>query len=97
MPSQRYSNEDIFDRLERLRVEVKGDIQINYNSLKQDVQGLRSDFNTLEAGRLTAVEQRTNTLEKNQGIQNYKLYVLWSIITVALTIIINFILKRASI
>ena len=70
MPSQRYSNEDIFDRLERLRVEVKGDIQINYNSLKQDVQGLRSDFNTLEAGRLTAVEQRTNTLEKNQGIQN---------------------------
>ena len=68
MPSQRYSNEDIFDRLERLRVEVKGDIQINYNSLKQDVQGLRSDFNTLEAGRLTAVEQRTNTLKKNQSI-----------------------------
>lgn len=88
------TNSDIFDRLDKLRVEIKGDMQVSYTSLKQDIQGLRSDFTTLEAGRLTAAEQKLNKLETNQGIANYKLYIMWFIITSATGIIVSVVATR---
>ena len=90
------TNADLFDRLDRLRLELKNDIQTNSGSLRQDIQGLRTDFNNLEAGRLTRAEQAINKLQTSQGIENYKLYVLWFIITAVTGVVVSVVAARLS-
>lgn len=64
-------------------------MQLIDTGLKQDIQGLRTDFNNLEAGRLTRAEAAINDLKTDQGIANYKLYILWFIISAATAIIVS--------
>ena len=87
------TNSNLYDRLEQLRKELTSDIKSNARDLKDDIHGLRTDFNTLEAGRLTKLEETLNKMQVNQGIANTNLYILWFIITTALTVLINIIVR----
>ena len=101
---QRTTNTDIFDSLERLRLELKGDLMSNATDLRQDIRALRQDFNTMEAGRLTKaennivqlqlqVENQIAKLRANQSIQNSKTLLIWGLIVAALNFIVTFALR----
>lgn len=60
MTSKSVTNVDIFDRLERLRLELSKQIDSTSRDHKAELTDLRRQFETLEAGRLTALEKRMN-------------------------------------
>lgn len=73
------SNDKIYDLLNAMRLELKGDIR-----------DLRNQFDTLEAGRLTRLEgkvrdfevtqaRRDATLTTNQAVLSTKVFVIWGI------------------
>jgi hypothetical protein len=89
MPKQ-ITNVDIFDRLERLRLELSKQIESTSRDHKSELADLRRQFETLEAGRLTRLEGRMNDfvvsqanrdagLKENQAVMSTKFLVIWSL------------------
>jgi ABC-type phosphate transport system auxiliary subunit len=60
MANGKVTNVDIFDRLERLRLELSRQIDSTSRDHKAELGDLRRQFEVLEAGRLTALERRMN-------------------------------------
>jgi hypothetical protein len=56
------TNADIYDRLDRLRIEVTKRIDDTSKEHKSELGDLRRQFETLEAGRLTRAEGNINSL-----------------------------------
>lgn len=87
MPSSRnVTNVDIYDRMERLRIEITEQINRTSADHKSELGDLRRQFETLEAGRLTAVEKRMNdfvvtqisrdaVLKQNQALLSNKFLI----------------------
>lgn len=71
MPKQ-ITNVDIFDRLERLRLELSKQIDSTSRDHKAELADLRRQFETLEAGRLTALEKRMNDFVVAQANRDAK-------------------------
>lgn len=73
------TNDKLYDALNSMRLELKGDIR-----------DLRNQFDTLEAGRLTRLEakmgdfevtqaKRNNLVDRNQAVLSTKVLVMWGI------------------
>ena len=60
MTTRNVTNTDLYDRLDRLRIEITDQINRTSADHKSELGDLRRQFETLEAGRLTAVEKRMN-------------------------------------
>lgn len=56
------TNQDIYDRLDRLRIEVTKRIDDTSKDHKSELADLRRQFETLEAGRLTRAEGNISEL-----------------------------------
>ncbi len=85
------TNENIFDRIESLRLEVKADAATNISNVMAEIRALRTDFNKLESGRVTALEtqfrdfqllqsKRDAALSTSQATMSGKLVIIWSMI-----------------
>lgn len=84
------TNVDIFDRLERLRLELSKQIDITSRDHKDELADLRRQFETLEAGRLTRLEGRMNDfvvaqanrdakIKENQAVMSTKVIIVGAI------------------
>lgn len=75
-----------------------GRVDANINSvrleLKGDLNRLESKFDTLEAGRLTRLEERVSRGEVRQAINGTKLAVLVAGVTLTISAITTIILDR---
>lgn len=78
MAGRDVSNNNIYDQIERTRLELKGDIL-----------RLESKFDVLEAGRLTKAEQDIGRLQVREATLNTKVYVLVFIISSVVSAIIT--------
>lgn len=89
--SRNVTNVDIYDRMERLRVEITNQIDRTSRDHKTELADLRRQFETLEAGRLTALEKRMNdfvisqanqdaVLKQNTATLSAKFVIIYSII-----------------
>ncbi len=78
--SRSITNDKIYDLVNSVRLE-----------LKADIVGLRSDFNNLEAGRLSQLEKKVNKFELDQARRDSKVkeeqatlstkfLIVWSIV-----------------
>lgn len=90
------SNADIYDRLERLRIEVTKRIDDTSREHKIELGDLRRQFETLEAGRLTRLEgkmtdfeisqvKRDSLISTNQAVLSTKVMVIITIAIFVLT------------
>lgn len=70
--TKQVTNVDIFDRLERLRLELSKQIDSTSRDHKAELGDLRRQFETLEAGRLTALEKRMNDFVITQSQRDAK-------------------------
>lgn len=88
--SRPVSNDSIYKLVNDTRLEVKSDIAASHLQLSGDLNDLRRQFETLEAGRLTALERRMNDfvvaqsnkdgkLSQNQAVLSTKILTIWSI------------------
>lgn len=98
MPAKNYTNSDLYDRLDSLRLEVKQDISTAVNTVAMSQGRLEKKFDDLEAGRLTRaegnindlrleVERATNKLGQNQAVMSTKIIVIWAIGSALISII----------
>lgn len=60
--SRQVTNQDIYDRLDRLRLEVTKRIEDTSREQKNELTDLRRQFENLETGRLTRAESNLNIL-----------------------------------
>lgn len=102
------TNLDIYDRLERLRLEVTKKIDDTSKDHKAELGDLRRQFETLEAGRLTRLEAKVTDMEiaqvkkdgqiqQNQAILSTKVVILFAIgnimLVTASEVIVNKLIK----
>lgn len=88
--SRPVSNENLFDRMESMRLELKQDIIAAVASVAQNQGRLEAKFDTLEAGRLTRAEANITDLrvllqkfegkvDTSEGKISTKLTIIWGI------------------
>jgi hypothetical protein len=70
--TKQITNVDIFDRLERLRLELSKQIDVTSRDHKVELADLRRQFEVLEAGRLTRLEGRMNDFVVAQANKDAK-------------------------
>lgn len=75
------TNTNIYELIERLRLELKADIQSATTALANNQGKLEGKFDTLEAGRLTAAEREISKLKVAEATLNVKVLVLVFIIS----------------
>ncbi len=90
------TNVDIYDRLERLRLEITQQINDTSKAHKAELSDLRRQFETLEAGRLTRLEakmgdfevnqvRKDSTMQRNQAVLSTKVMIIAAIAVFLLT------------
>jgi hypothetical protein len=77
------SNKDLYDSLDRVRIE-----------LKTDIVRLEAKFDSLEAGRLTRLESQVNKQQVNQATASTKLAIIGFIAASVIGAIISTIVPR---
>ena len=75
----------VLGRIEGSLTEIKNDIKL----IRDDHKGLRSEFQTLEAGRLTRLESQFAVQQAEMGIKAKNVAMVWSAITAIFVSVIS--------
>lgn len=98
MANKRNSDEaslrDVFELVERTRLELKGDMVAAVSVISKNQASLEEKFDTLEAGRLTRAEGNIRDLQVSNATVNTKLAILVFIAAAIVSAIISVVIPR---
>ena len=88
METQEYEVQRSLGRIEGGLIEIKSDIKL----MREDHAGLRSEFQTLEAGRLTKLESQFAMSQTEMHSKSKNIALWWSLITAITVSVVSAIL-----
>lgn len=88
------SNGNIYELINEVRLELKGDIATMHTSLANNQGRLESKFDDLEAGRLTRAEGNINDIRISQATATTKLAILGFIAASIIGSVISVVITR---
>lgn len=85
---------DIFELVERMRLENKQDLSVAVSTITQNQASLEKKFDELEAGRLTRAEGDIRDLRVQNATVNTKLAVLVFIAAAIMSAVISVVIPK---